>query len=241
MDPVLSELKTIADQQTEINKKLDLVLTKDDLKKRLTEIKQDILSILQEKLDKLEVKLLQIQLHNDELKNNNIKLKQENARLKDEIKGANVTSGIALININNLEQHTRKDSIRLFGVKDEKKDGNVTETINKTVKVLEKIGMTVSSKAISIAHRLGPFNESRCRPIIAKFILRTHKLEALRNRRKLKGTGIGLSEDLTKENYQKLLKIKSHDNVDKRWGDFCKTEIGGADKEDIGHQRLFAA
>ena len=77
--------------------------------------------------------------------------------------------------------------------------------------------MTVSSKDISIAHRLGPFNESGCRPIIAKFILRTHKLEALRNRRKLKGTGIGLSEDLTKENYQKLLKIKSHDNVESAW------------------------
>ena len=70
-----------------------------------------MLSVLQEKLDKLEVKLLQIQLDNDELKNNNIKLKQENARLKDEI---NVTSGIALVRINNLEQHTRKDSIRLF-------------------------------------------------------------------------------------------------------------------------------
>ena len=102
-----------------------------------------------------------------------MKLKQENARLKDEIKGANVTSGIALIRIHNLEQHTRKDSIRLFGVKDEKKDENVTETINKTVKVLEKIGMTVFSKDISIAHRLGPFNESGCRPIIAKFIVRT--------------------------------------------------------------------
>ena len=173
MDVVLSELKKNADQQTEINKKLDLAVTKDDLKKSLTEIKQDILSILQEKLDKLEVKLIQNQHDNDELKNNNIKLKQENARLKDEIKGANITSGIALIRINKLEQHTRKDSIRLFGVKDEKKDENVTETINKTVKVLEKIGMIVSSKDISIAHRLGPFNESRCRPIIAKFIVRT--------------------------------------------------------------------
>ena len=56
MDPVLSELNKIADQQTEINKKLDLAVTKDDLKKSLTEIKQDILSILQEKLDKLEGK-----------------------------------------------------------------------------------------------------------------------------------------------------------------------------------------
>ena len=56
MDPVLSELKKIADQQTEINKKLDLAVTKDDLKKSLTEIKHDMLSVLQEKLDKLEVK-----------------------------------------------------------------------------------------------------------------------------------------------------------------------------------------
>ena len=37
MDPVLRELKKIADQQTEINKKLDLAVTKDNLKKSLTE------------------------------------------------------------------------------------------------------------------------------------------------------------------------------------------------------------
>ena len=49
MDPVLSELKKIADQQTEINKKLDLAVTKDDLKKSLTEIKHDMLSILKRK------------------------------------------------------------------------------------------------------------------------------------------------------------------------------------------------
>ena len=77
MDPVLSKLRKIANQQTEINNKLDIAVTKDDLKKRLAEIKQDILSILQEKLDKLEVIFLQIQLDNDEQKKNNFKVETE--------------------------------------------------------------------------------------------------------------------------------------------------------------------
>ena len=60
--------------------------------------------------------------------------------------------------------------------------------------------MNITKSDISIAHRLGRWEESKCQPIIAKFIKRTHKHEALVNRRKLKGTGIGLNEDLTKEN-----------------------------------------
>ena len=62
MGPVLPELKKLSDQQTIINRKLDLVITKDDLKASLIQIKQDILSTVQEKMDKLEEKLFQKQI-----------------------------------------------------------------------------------------------------------------------------------------------------------------------------------
>ena len=84
-------LKKLSDQQTIINRKLDLVITKDDLKDSLIQIKQDILSTVQEKIDKLEAKLFQTQLETDELNKENIKLKQDNVQLKQEIKAANVT------------------------------------------------------------------------------------------------------------------------------------------------------
>ena len=53
MDTVLAELKKLSDQHIIINRKLDLVITKDDLKASLIQIKQDILSTVQEKIDKL--------------------------------------------------------------------------------------------------------------------------------------------------------------------------------------------
>ena len=158
-----------------------------------------------------------MEIENENLKKENARLKKESVEIKDEIKGANISAKIALIRTNNLEQHTRKDNIRLFGIRDNNKHETVEETTEKTVEVLNKIGMNITNADISIAHRLGSFDSSRNRAIIAKFIKRTHKSEALQNRRKLKGTGIGLSEDLTKENYSRLRDVKSHENVESAW------------------------
>ena len=79
-------------------------------------------------------------------------------------------------------------SFRLFGVKSEKKEERVLERAQKTTKVLVKIGMKVNATDMSIAHRLGPYSAPRCRPITVKLVARIHKTEALKNRRKLKGT-----------------------------------------------------
>ena len=37
------------------------------------------------------------------------------------------------------------------------------------------------------------------------------------NRRKLKGTGKGISKDLTKENYIFWQQVKTHDNIEAVW------------------------
>ena len=163
-----------------------------------------------------------IEIENENLKKENECLKKENdGDLKEDIIGANIAANIALIRTNNLEQHGRKDSIRLFGIKDGNKNKSVEQTTDKTIQVLKTIGMIVTKSDISIAHRLGHFGESKWRPIIAKFIKRTHKYEALVNRRKRKGAGIGLDKDLTKLNYSRLWKVKSHDNVEAAWTKDC--------------------
>ena len=77
--------------------------------------------------------------------------------------------------------------------------------------------MDIAISDVSIAHRLGTFQPDRPRPIILKFVARTHKMQALMNRRKLKCTGEGISKDLTKENYIFWQKVKTHDNIEAAW------------------------
>ena len=213
----MNELKQISAKQTELSRKLDSTITKDDLKASLEQVKNELCQNFNEQLEKLESKIVQIEIENENLKKENTRLKKENIDMKEDIKNANISATIALTRTNNLEQHTRKDNIRLFGVPDENKNEKVEETIEKTVQILNKIGVSVSKADVSIAHRLGSFDISKRRPIIAKFVKRTHKMQALQNRRKLKGSGIGISEDLTKENYTRMWKVKSHDNVETAW------------------------
>ena len=100
---------------------------------------------------------------------------------------------------------------------DTNKEETVDDTISKAVEVFNKIGMKITETDISVAHRLGKYSEDRPRPIISKFVRRRHKMEAIEKRRKLKGTRIAITEDLTRDNYFFLLKVKDQANVDTAW------------------------
>ena len=113
-------------------------------------------------------------------------------------------SELAMRRLNDLEQHSRKDSVRMFGVRDLNKQETAEKTVNVVVDVLSSIDVQITKNDISIAHRLGKFTEYKARPIIVKFNSRLQKNKALYQRRKLKGTGMGISEDLTAKNHEYL-------------------------------------
>ena len=68
-------------------------------------------------------------------------------------------------------------------------------------------------------HMLGTFSEDRKATItiIAKFVARYHKMEAIQKRRVLKGTGIVIQEDLTRMNMKLLEKLSRLDTVESAW------------------------
>ena len=132
------------------------MVTNEDLKINLECVKEEIFKRFEAQIEKLESRIGHVEIENETLKRDNARLKKENMDMKDEIKYANIAANIVLIRTNNLEQHTRKDSIRIFGVCDENKNETVTETSEKTIQMLKKIGMTTTKDDISIAHRLGP-------------------------------------------------------------------------------------
>ena len=72
----------------------------------------------------------------------------------------------------------------------------------------------------------------KTRPIIVKFVSNIHKREAIFHRRKLRGTGLGISEDLTAKNMQYLNKLQEHETVAAAWTKDTKfyVKLKGNDK-----------
>ena len=82
-----------------------------------------------------------------------------------------------------LESYNRRDTIRIVGVKEDRSSGKVSESYSQSMQnvlqLAEKMGASVASQDISIAHRLPSRNQSKDRPIIVKFSRRIAKIEIL--------------------------------------------------------------
>ena len=166
----MQELKTLSEQQQVIN-------LNDDFKNQLEIMKTEIIAKFDEKVQKMDGKIFQLEKENEKLKIENTKFTKRIETAKQKEKECDFSAKLALTRTNNLEQYTRKDSIRIFGIPDENKDERYDITFNKSqMNLLETIGMDISISDVSIAHRLGTFQPDRPRPIILKFIARRHKI-----------------------------------------------------------------
>ncbi|XP_071057606.1 uncharacterized protein [Onthophagus taurus] len=126
----------------------------------------------------------------ESLKQQNEDLQRENQLLNKKIDG--------------LEQYSRRNNIRIFGL-DEEKEENVEQKVLATLK--DNMGISVLAEQIDRCHRVGARkkNGKHPRPVIMKFLSYKTKEEILKNRNKLKAAKtlkIGIQEDLTASNYK---------------------------------------
>ncbi|KAI4466558.1 l1 transposable element-related [Holotrichia oblita] len=131
--------------------------------------------------------------HKEEIKILNTKVEQLEQVLKsakDEAKKASL----------DLEQYSRRNSIRIFGVP-ERDNEDTNEVVIDLCK--NKLNLDIPSDKIDCSHRRRA-KESNHRPILVKFISRDKKKSVYNNKKKLKGTKIVIKEDLTASNNQLL-------------------------------------
>ena len=216
-DSLSQQLREIYEGQDKIAKQLDMCITQNDFKTYIEKVKLEIVESINVKVEKLEGRIFELEVNQEKLQSTNNELKKQIETLTGQVKSAEACANIALVRTNNLEQYTRKNSIRIFGVSDTNKEESVPDTISKSLDVLKKIGMSVTQADISVAHRLGFYKEEKPRPVIVKFVRRVHKIESIQKRRKLKGSRVVITEDLTKDNYSFLQKVKEHTNVESAW------------------------
>ena len=136
-------------------------------------------------------------------------LKEENECLRRDIVTAHQKS-------NDNEQYNRLEGIRVHGV-EETPNENCKEKICNILH--EKLGLDIKPSDISKIHRLDQLHrrEGKPRPIILRFVAHYHKRDCIVNRRKLKGTGIVISEDLTQLNYVVLNRAYKHECIESVW------------------------
>ena len=79
--------------------------------------------------------------------------------------------------------------------------------------------MSISSRDVDTAHRLGPIRQDGNRPVIFKFVSRVTKHAVIRSRKKLKGSATIIREDLTLKNAKLLETVSRKEEVQSAWSD----------------------
>lgn len=120
--------------------------------------------------------------------------------------------------IDDLEQFSRKDDLLISGLEIKRsyaqaaaRGGGQKNLLNpasspelptleqQVIKFFDSNGITIDGKNIVACHTL-PQRDRKKSNILIRFANRKHKMEVLRNGRKLKGTGVYVNEHLTKRN-----------------------------------------
>ena len=155
----------------------------------------------------------------NELKGNVFDLKQQrddlNARvmkLESEISVQKDGKTRSILN----DQYARRNHMVIYGLPEV---GDENCVLASSTFIKDKIKVNMEVRDIEVAHRLGSKGEpgSKARPMVVVFRYRDKKLQVMRARKVLKGTGIVCSEDLCKEMRNLLKTAQKHDLVDSAW------------------------
>lgn len=148
----------------------------------------------------------------------NKEIKEDIKTIKEELSSQNqniieLNKKVESLEIENKELHKsleaakniiKKNNIVIFGIPDEQ-DTNIRGELHKLFK--EQLEVEVFEEDIDNLYRVGAVRTDKPRPVILEFVRNTVKQQIFSNVRKLKGSGISISNDLTpeKRNQQRVL------------------------------------
>lgn len=124
---------------------------------------------LSSKIERLEQKMVVLELQNDALIGENKQLKQE---------------------LDAAQQYSRRNNIRIFGMK------NKVNPENEAIQLFkDKLGVNITTDHIDRCHNVGKGDKQH---IIVKFVSYRTRDMVMKQKKKLKGSGVVVTEDLTK-------------------------------------------
>ena len=123
------------------------------------------------------------------------------------------------LRIDDMEQYSSRSCLVVTGVP-EKAEENTDDIILNTA--TQKLGIKLELHEIAKSHRLGTKKESKegqpiHRPITVKFVSDRSKQKLFHQKKKLKGTGISIFENLTQRRAQLMKEVKRIAGVRNVW------------------------
>jgi regulator of replication initiation timing len=191
---------------TQINSELHALII-EVVKQTCGQITKDLSSMINEKLSTIEQKLASVCDHVQKLTEENQSLKLENTRLSREVRETSLWC-------NRIEQHSRKNHIRIFGLP-ALGDEDPKQTVHNLL--TDKLKIQVDINSIDAAHRLGRSSPDNPAAMIVRFLRRQDREKVLSVRKVLKGCKTSIHEDMTQLNAKTLNRIKTHPKLEQSW------------------------
>lgn len=157
---------------------------------------------------------LQIQNNNtkeeikQEIRSTKIEIFQELANLKQENNELKKENQILKYRLLNCERKLKKFNLIFYGLQEEEEElvgiQNILDLIN------QKLNIDCNFSDIRDIYRIGQKTADKNRPTVVEFINYKLRTEILANSKKLKGTGIFITNDYTPEDYEKHKILIAH-------------------------------
>ena len=193
------------------------------------------LVVVSSAVDSLDQKIRSLEIENEGLKSEMIKLKNKESLLEEKLNGIQLKVDITYQKTNDVEQYTRRENLRVYGVKEKEFDNNgqiIAETAEqcaqKVLSILNtklKLNRKINSVDLAAVHRIGKFDKKnpKARSIIIRFVSRKVRDMVFEAKSGLKDSGYVIAEDLTPYQFKLLMKTKNDDSIcDKAWTKYGK-------------------
>ena len=173
----------------------------------VTQLRTDLTALLHQKIEPVISKMAALECENHTLKTDINVLHAEIADVRSLLQRQRS-------DLNDIQQYSRKSHVRVFGMPEEQNENcqvKVTDLIN------SKLNYSIDDNTVEVAHRVGKVGE-KPRAILVRFHRRDIKYSVMKARKMLRGSGISISEDLTKTNLNLVKESKQHPRIEDAWG-----------------------
>ena len=207
-DPIQASLK-------ELFNRMGTLATKEDVQ-TMRDYVQKFTHDIMEKLDKMEGQILEVESKTAAVAKDIKIVKGKTTRLENNVNDHDIRLSRVEKEMNDLEQYTRRWNLRVYKVP-EAPTGKTEDLTKRVCSIFtDLIGVKTVPQDVEVAHRAGRVGE-RARPVLVRFFDRKKRDDILQNRRKLKGKGFVVDEDLTVLNYKLLKKAQGHSATMSVW------------------------
>lgn len=150
----------------------------------------------------------------DELEQDRIKKEEMISDLQNEVSVLNKKVATLEKQTDDQEQYSRRNCLLLHGIDEDQDESTDVKVINI---VKDKLEIEISASDIDRSHRIGKKSSGKKRPIIIKFARYNCRRRVYHNKKKLKDSGMSITESLTNFRLSKLNEARAHHGFRNVW------------------------